>query len=49
MKHRKCHVTDKWRQFACACARARARVCVCVCGGGGCVNGYVVVIFGTTY
>ena len=28
MKHRKCHVTDKWRQFA--CAFARARVCVYV-------------------
>ena len=41
MKHRKCHVTDKWRQFACAFARAR----VCVCEG---VNGYLVVIFGTT-
>ena len=33
MKHRKCHVTDKWRQFA--------RACVCVGVG---VNGYLVVV-----
>ena len=39
MKQRKCHVTDKWRQFA--CAFARARVCVSL-------NGYLVVIFSTT-
>ena len=44
MKHRKCHVTDKWRQFACAFTRARVCVCMCVLLG---VNGYLVVIFGT--
>ena len=42
MKHRKCHVTDKWRQFACAFALSRACVRACVR-----VNGYLVVIFGT--
>ena len=35
MKHRKCHVTYKWRQFACAFARVCLCVCVCVWEGGG--------------